>query len=105
MPKASRTRETIRIARSEWPPSSKKLSSTLTRPTASVSLPDAGELYFDRCPRRNERPSDLDVPRRGKPLSIDLAVRRQRHLVERDDEGRHHVGGQLPRQVRAQLRH
>ena len=63
-PKAARARDTSWVARSEWPPSSKKLSSAPTRSTPSTSRPDAGQDLLDRGARRDvRRPPAAVAPR------------------------------------------
>ena len=53
-PEASRTRDTTRVASSEWPPRSKKSSSSPTRVAPSTSAQSAGQQLLDRRARRRE---------------------------------------------------
>ena len=66
--------------------------------------PDGGQERLVGRARRQVGARGRGVGRRQR-LAIDLAVRRQRQRVERDERRRHHVLGQLRRQGDAQLRH
>ena len=66
--------------------------------------PDRRQELLSARPRRHVGARGNGVRRRQR-LAIDLAVRRQRQRVERDERRRHHVLGQLRRERDAQLRH
>ena len=54
---------------------------------------DRGELLLERRARRNGCRIGAQPIGRRKRFPVELAVRRQRHLVERHKRGRHHVIG------------
>ena len=92
----ARTRLIRRVARSECPPSSKKLSSipTASTPRTSPNRPHRISSCGVRGPRREE-PRRL---RRRQRTAVKLAVRRQRKRVQHDDRRRHQVLRQTTRQ-------
>ena len=78
-------------ARSEWPPSSKKLSS---RPTRSLQhlRPDPRQRLLHLALRRLVAARHVRVPvRRRQGLAVELAVRRQRQRLEPHVRRGHHV--------------
>ena len=99
MSRMFRTLVTTRIARSEWPPNSKKLSSmpTRSRERRSAKLSER----ISSCGVLGA-PDFTRTRRRGKGAAIDFAVGGQGQLVEDDESGRHHVVGQLPLSKAAQ---
>ena len=90
-------RLTSRVASSECPPSSKKLSWMPTRSTPSTSANSrAQDLLLRRARRRERRPRRQ--LRRGQRAPVELAVRRQRQPLQHHKRRRHHVVGQPLRQ-------
>ena len=89
-----RTAPPARIASSEWPPSSKKLS--LRRPRSSAvaaARPRSRPARFSVGVARRDvvarlRPARV---RRRQRLAVDLAVRRQRQALQHHDSAGHHV--------------
>src|SRR6202012_3018229 len=68
-------------------------------------LPDRGDGLFGDALRRLVRASrERGRVGRGQRVAIQLAVRRQRELRERDERGRQHVVGQALRELVAQRR-
>ena len=92
-----------RIASSECPPSSKKLSSMPTRSTPSTSANNPQRI--SSCGVRGARRACVGAESGlGQRAAVELAVRRQRQLVESDDRRRHHVVRQAGAEVLAQRR-
>ena len=103
--KVARTLEASRIKSSESPPISRKLLSISMLGSAQRFGEKAAEDLFRRIPRF---PADRgggggEVGRR-KCLAVELAVGRQRQLVQRHEGCWHHVFGQRPREMLAQRR-
>ena len=92
----ARIRLISRVASSEWPPSSKKLSSMPTRPSPSTSANSPHRI--SSCGVRGARPSTAAHHRRRQRAPVELAVRRQRKPLQQHKRRRHHV-------VRKALRH
>ena len=92
-----------RVASSEWPPSSKKLSSMPTSATPSVSANSAHSTAS--CGVRGSRPLDIGGHhRRRQRPAVELAVRRQRQPLQHHERRRHHVVGQQPGEMLPQRR-
>ena len=97
-PKAARSRATSWVARSEWPPSSKKLSCGRTRGHAQhlsgqLEQRTAG-IVLHRSEAAAPRATGSRV-RRGQGLAVHLAAGRQRQGRQGDERAGHHVLGQL----------
>ena len=91
-------------AKSECPPSSKKLSWRPTRSTRSSSPQIRASVSSISPLRRLVAAGGEGIAvRRRQRLAVDLAVGGQRQRLERDIGRRHHVLGQARRQMRAQL--
>ena len=104
---AARIRLIRRVANSECPPSSKKLSSTPTRgsPSTSANSPHSSASCGLRGARCTAPGRKL---RRRQRTAVQLAVRRQRQTLQHHDRRRHHVLRQHPRQrspKQSRLRH
>ena len=83
-PKASVIREVTRVASSEWPPSSKKLSVTPTRSTPEHLAPDPRQAPpRPRCGARRSAPLARRRLRCRQRPAVDLAVGRERQRGER----------------------
>ena len=85
------SRATTRVARSEFPPRSKKLSSAPTRSTPSTSAKTRGDRLFDRRRRGTELAVRAANSGSGSALRSSLPTGGQRDRVERPRSRRHHV--------------
>ena len=103
-PSAARIRLISRVASSECPPSSKKLSSTPTRSTPQHLGKQRAQDRLLRRPRRHDAHATATKLRRRQRPAVELAVRRQRQPLQHHERRRHHVVRQLPRQRRPQRR-
>ena len=100
---ACRTREITCTARSEWPPSSKKSSPRPTRSTPSSSAQISASACSISPTGASYAARRVGVALRGgQRLAVQLAVRRERQLLQPHVRRRHHVLRQRSRQVRAQ---
>ena len=100
---AERMRLISRVASSEWPPSSKKLSSMPTRSSPSTSANSAHSI--SSCGVRGSRRTCAGVRlRRRQRPAVELAVGRQRQPVQHHERRRHHVVRQARAEMRAQRR-
>ena len=90
-PSTARIREISRMASSEWPPRSKKLSST---PTGRAPSTSANSARTGAPPRRSRGRRPAGASTRigaGQRPAVELAVGGQRQLVAGPRRGRHHV--------------
>ena len=92
-----RIRLISRTASSEWPPRSKKSSSTPTRSTPEDLGEQSAQDLLPGVARGAARGRRARLGRGQRP-PVELAVRRQRQRVEHHERRRHHVVGQLARQ-------
>ena len=90
-----------RVASSEWPPSSKKLSSMPTRSRPSTSANSAHRISSCgvRGARRTAVRRQLGSRQR---LAVELAVRRQRKPLQHHERRRHHVVRKAATKMRSQ---
>ena len=101
-PNTARMRETTRVASSECPPSSKKLSSTPTRSSRSTSAQIPASTSSTGVRGATYRVRRRRVLRRRQRLAVQLPVRRQRQRLQHHERRRHHVLRQALSHVRAQ---
>ena len=92
-----------RVASSEWPPSSKKLSSMPTRSQPQHLGEQRAQHLLLRRARQTPRAGQAEVGRRQR-LAVELAVGRQRQPVQHHERRRHHVVRQARSKMRAQRR-
>ena len=104
-PKSSTMRLSICSASRECPPRSKKSSWTPigSTPSSSAQIRASRRSSGVRGSTRSCPGGAAGGVGLGKRTPIDLSVRRERHLVERDEERGHHVVGQRSAQVLPQL--
>ena len=101
--RVARMRLISRVASSECPPSSKKLSSMPTRSTPQhLGEQPAQDLLLRRA-RRTARRRGVQLRRRQR-AAVELAVRRQRQPLQHHERRRHHVVRQARRNMRPQRR-
>ena len=99
----ARIRLISRIASSECPPSSKKLSSIPTRSTPRTSANSPHRI--SSCGVRGARqPLPRRKLRRRQRATVELAVRRQRQTIQNHQRRRHHVVRQPQPKMRPQRR-
>src|SRR5208282_5244590 len=101
--KASRIRETAWVAKSEWPPRSKKLSWMPTRPRSRTwaQIPTSSSSVGVRG-ATNVLSSSGRVRCRQCP-AVDLPVGQQRQGIQQHEDRWHHLIGQLVFEKAAQL--
>ena len=90
-----------RVASSEWPPSSKKLSSMPTRSSPSTSANKPHSSSSCGRARRTRHPGGRELRRRQR-APVELAVGRQRKPIQHHEGRRNHVVRKAVAQMRAQ---